>query len=97
MVGKIQKAQTEWAWMARILVQEGANTQVLGIYFKAVIQAVLLFGSKTWTATPCMGQDLGGFHNKVALRIMGQKPQQIMNGSWEYPQFEEDMWEDVLE
>ena len=47
--------------MSRILSREGAAPQVSGFFFKAVVQAVLLFGAETWVVTPCMGKAVGGF------------------------------------
>ena len=37
---------------------EGASPRVSGMFFKAVVQAVLLFGSEKWVMTPHMGQAL---------------------------------------
>ena len=42
--------------MSQILGREGANVRLSGTLFKAVDQAVLLFGSKTRVMTPCMGR-----------------------------------------
>ena len=46
--------------MSLILRREGAAPQVSGLFFKSVIQAVLLFGVETWVVTPRMGKALGG-------------------------------------
>ena len=43
--GKLRKARKSWVRMLRILSLEGANPKVSGILFKAVVQAVLLFGT----------------------------------------------------
>ena len=51
----LQKNQNKWSRMSRILGREGANVRVSGTLFKAVDQAVILFGSKTWVMNPCMG------------------------------------------
>ena len=50
----------------------------------AVIQAVILFGSKTWVMTPCLEKALKGFHHRAVLRMasMGSKCQQA--GTWVY-------------
>ena len=48
VVGKIWKVQKSWEQMERILRQEGTFPRVLGMFFKVVVQAVLLFGSVTW-------------------------------------------------
>ena len=43
-----------------ILSKEGAKPRVSGLPFKAMIQAVMLFGAETWVVTSCMGKALGG-------------------------------------
>ena len=40
--------------------QVGGGAAGVRIFFKAVVQAVLLFGSETWVVTPRMGKALGG-------------------------------------
>ena len=40
--------------------QGGGGAAVSGLFFKSVVQAVLLFGSETWVVTPRMGSSLGG-------------------------------------
>ena len=73
--------------------------QVSGIFFKAVVQVVILFGLETWVTNPHMGRDLGGFQYMMARRITQRHPQQIQNGIWEYPPppLEEAIREAVLE
>ena len=84
MVGNLRKLRKSWAWLLRILVQEGYNPQLLGVLFKAVLQEVLIFGSEMWVMTPRMGRALGGGgHHKVARRITGRHPQQRLGESWE--------------
>ena len=49
----------------RIIIREGAAPQVSGLFFKAVIQVVLLFEAETWVVTPRMGKSLGGGSDPV--------------------------------
>ena len=44
VVGNLRKARNSWAWLSRILVREGVKPRVSGMFFKVVVQAVLLFG-----------------------------------------------------
>ena len=60
VVGNLRKARKSWARMESILGREGDIPRVSGMFLKAVVQAVLLFGSETWVITPCMGRALGG-------------------------------------
>ena len=57
----LARARKVLSRMSRILTREGAAPRVSGLFFKAVVQAVLLSGSETWVLTACMGKDLGGF------------------------------------
>ena len=52
--------------MSRILSQEGADAKVSGNFFKAMVQAVLLFGEETWVLTPRMERSLDSFQHEVA-------------------------------
>ena len=45
VAGNLVKARKSWGWMSRILIREGADKRVSGNFFKAVVQAVLLFGA----------------------------------------------------
>ena len=58
----------------RILSQEGEDPKVSGHFYKAVAQAVLLFGSDTWVLTLRMERALDIFHNRVVRRITGRHP-----------------------
>ena len=56
VVGNLWKAWNIWAWLVRILGWEGNRPQVLGVFSKAVVQAVF-----TWVLTPRMRGSLGRF------------------------------------
>ena len=45
VAGNLRKARKSWIWMTRILSREGADPKVSGLFFKAVVQAVLLSGA----------------------------------------------------
>ena len=85
VVGNLNKARKSWDRMMRILGREGAKPRALGMFFKAVVQAVLLFGSETWVTTPRMGWDLGSFQHGAARRIMGIQPRRQEERGWEHP------------
>ena len=52
MAGNLRKASKIWTRMTRILGREGAEPRISGLFFNAVVQAVLLFGSEMWVLTP---------------------------------------------
>ena len=74
VVRNLDPAKKVWSRMSRILSREGVTPWVYGFFFKAVIQAVLLFGAETWVVTPCMGKALGGFQTQVARQLSGKLP-----------------------
>ena len=70
--------------MSRILSREGAKPRVFGFFFKAVVQAVLIFGLDTWVVTPGMGKALGGFHTQVMRRLTVRLPLRTLDRKWRY-------------
>ena len=61
-----------WARLMRILGREGAYPRVYGMFFKVVVQAVLVLGLETWVLTPCMERSLVSFQHRFARRITGR-------------------------
>ena len=51
----------KWARMLRTLGREGEYVRTSGTFFKAVVEAVLLFGFEKCQLTPRMGRTLVGF------------------------------------
>ena len=71
--------------LSRIMSQEGADPKVLGNFYKAVAQAVFLFGAETWVLTPRIERALGSFQHRFARRISGNQLRRWVDGRWEYP------------
>ena len=44
----LKKARKSWSRISRVLRAENASPRVCGLFYKATVQAVLLFGSETW-------------------------------------------------
>ena len=83
VVGNLGKARNSWGRLSRILIQEGADLKVSGSFYKAVTQAVLLFGAETWVLTPRMERALDSFQHRVAQQITGRQLRRRGGGSWE--------------
>ena len=83
--GNLQKAKKNWVRMLRILIREGADPKISGHFFKAVMQALLLFGSEKWVLTPQMRRDLRIFQHRIERWTTGRKPRRRGERSWEYP------------
>jgi hypothetical protein len=75
LYANLKKAQQHWGMLSLILVLDGASPRARGLFYKAVVQAVLLYGCETWVVTNAMLRVLEGFHHEVAQRISGLMPQ----------------------
>ena len=62
--------------------------KVCGVFYKATIQAVLLFGSETWNLAPSRLACLEGFHLRAAWQMSGRGQKKLPNGTWRYPNSE---------
>ena len=81
----LKKARQKWALIARPLLNTGVPPPMVGLFYKAITQAVLLHGCETWVITPPMLQTLTGFHHKVARRITNHTPRRHRGSTWHYP------------
>ena len=82
-MGNLKKAQRVWARISNILPAENTSPRVCGMFYKATVQSVLLFGSETWALTPSTLKRLEGFHVRAARRMTGMMPVSA-NGLWTY-------------
>ena len=93
VAGNLVKARKSWGRLSRILTREGADRRVLGNFFKAVLQAVLLFGAETWVLTPMIERALESFMHGAARRITENQPRKGGDGKWTHPPLKEAMRE----
>ena len=82
VVVNIHKSWKKWVCLSRILGQDGVDATTVGLFYKEVVQAILLFGSETWFVNPFIGRMLGIFHHRMARRIMGKQPRRGVYSSW---------------
>jgi hypothetical protein len=64
---------------------ENASPKVRGVFYIAIVQAVLLFGSETWKLSPLSLKILEGFHIRAAGCMTGKMPTKNPEGTWTYP------------
>ena len=74
-----------------MLVREGSDDWTLGMFYIAVVQSVILYGSETWFMFLHIGRTLGRFHNRVVRRLVGRQPKRRMDGTLGYPPLAEAM------
>ena len=66
----------------------GANVRTSVIFYNAVFQETLLFGSETCMVTPRIRRNLGGFHHRVACCILWMNQWHNTTGRCYYPPLE---------
>lgn len=65
----IQRARAMWERISRILSREGGEPKAVSSIYKAVIQAVLLYGSESWVLTQAMMRSLPRVPNRKIHRL----------------------------
>jgi hypothetical protein len=79
------KDQQRWAQISRVPTREGSTAGVLEMFYKAVVQSVLLFGSEPWVLRSKMLSKLKAFNKQIAKRLTGRAPVYLRRDEqWEY-------------
>ncbi len=81
----LKKAHSIWARLSCTIRAENAPPRVCSVFYKATLQLILLFGSKTWNLSQKSLKCLEGFHLRAAWRMAGKQPMKHRDGSWKYP------------
>jgi hypothetical protein len=90
---QLWKARGVWAQVGQVLRGENATPWVAAKFYKAVVQAILLYGSEMWNLTASALARLEGFHIRSAYKMAQEhQPRQGANHIQTYPRLA-----DVLE
>ena len=82
----LRKARRIWARLSQVCRSENVPPKVAAMFYRAVIQSVLLFGCETWVLSDTIKRLLRGFHIKAAYQMAKlYKPRKDENGVWTYP------------
>ena len=84
---QLTRAQEKWGRLSRVLTSEGTtgSAQICGYFYMAIVQAVLLYGSETWTLSESMLKQVESFHRRIARYLIGRHIRQFKDGTWHYP------------
>ena len=80
----LRKARQVWARIARVLEKECVPAPVGGMFYQAVVVAVLLYGSESWCLPSSALDILEGFHVEATRRITRIRPR-TRGSTWVYP------------
>jgi len=86
---QLARARSKWSRLSAILKSQGVKSRVAGYFYKAIIQAVLLYGAETWVISEFLMNQLRSFHSRVARYLTGRHTRQKEDGSWLCPPTEE--------
>ena len=67
----LQTCQRRWGTVEKVMRKIGEPIKGQEMMYKAVVQAVILYGRKIWVATDAMMMVLEEFHQRTARRIAG--------------------------
>ncbi len=83
---QLRKAWRTWAPVGQVLRSENTTPRVAAKFYKAVVQAVLLYTSETWNLTKAVLARLEGFHVQAAYRMAQvHRPKRMAGNQWVYP------------
>jgi hypothetical protein len=83
---QLQKARGVWARVGQVLPGENTAPRIAAKFYKAVVQAILLYGSETWNLTKSALARLEGFHVRAAYKMAREhRPKKGANREWVYP------------
>jgi hypothetical protein len=83
---QLQKACATWAQVGQVLRSENASPHVAATFYEAIVQAIILYGSKTWVLSWTALALLEGFHFRAAYRMAKMhKPKRGPGRVWIYP------------
>ena len=85
----LKNARKKWNCLAKILKREGANAVCMARFYLTVVQAVLLYGSDSWTITEKNLRLLRSFHWRAIRYMTGKHIRKEKSGSWTVPDHEE--------
>ncbi len=83
---QIAKARGVWARVSAVLRSKNAAPKVCGMFYRAVVQSVLLYGSESWVLNPALLARLEEFHIRAAWRMAKEhQPRRGAHMVWDYP------------
>ena len=59
--------------IAPVLRSEGVRPKTMGYFYKAVVQAILLYGSETWVVSDSLMKWLRSYHSRIARYLVTGK------------------------
>ena len=85
MERQLARARAKWGRIGKVLRSEGVRSKTMGYFYKAVVQAILLYGSESWVLSDFYLRQLKSFHTRIARYLTGKHIRQNEDGTWYHP------------
>ena len=79
------RARSVWGRLDTLLRREGAKHKVSEIFYRVVVQEILLYGSETWVLSVSMTKKLEGTQTEFLRLITGKRARRLGYRTWETP------------
>ena len=81
----IMRARSVWKRLGTLPQREGSDTKVLASFYRAVVQAILLYGSETLVLLASMENRIEGIHMEFLRMITDKRTKQLGDDIWKTP------------
>ena len=88
MTGCVEKHHARKGRLGTLLRQEGVDPRVEAIFYRVVLQAILLYGLDMWVPLAAMEKKVEGAHTGFLIPIMGERVRQVGYRTWDTPRVE---------
>ena len=76
------KARRVWSRLGKLLRREGVEPRVLEMFYRAVVQAVLLFGAEIWVLLASISKKLEDNHVGFLKQVTEKKAKRQREGNY---------------
>ena len=80
---QLARARAVWGRLRNLIAKEGVPAPVAGMFYQAIVSAVLLYRSKSWVLPDAQLARLEGLHVERARRLTGMRPRK-RGDKWVY-------------
>ena len=85
---KIMRARSVWGMLGTLLQLEGADPRVEEMFYRAVVQVILLYGLESWVLLVATKRKAEGMNTRFLREITGNRVLRLVKGTWETPRAE---------
>ena len=69
---KIMRARSVWGRLGTLFLRKGEDPKVLASFYRAVVQAIILYGSETWVLLASMAKKVEVTHTEFLRLVTGK-------------------------